>query len=323
MTDDEGGPSLSEMLLRDLRVVDVRVALLRLGGDKAVALGDGHRAVLHLIMDGSTSIAIRSEDCAATPLNSGDAVLVFYGDRHTLGQSDGVPAPFDVPASSPDRMDELSAFTFGSGTTATVLSCSMKLGYRPPALYASRTRFWPMYASASDPGHNIPPINVGSLTRSMSGAGTAAMLVVTAEFYLFHAMRQIFDGLWHGRRRTVGRPDTRQVTHALQALHSQMSEHWTVASLATLVGMSRSGFAAAFADQVGSPPLHYLTSIRMERAARLLEIGMQPMAEVARRIGYSGQASFARAYSAYHGVSPIRYLRGHRRPDGQAEECER
>ncbi|PCC73460.1 hypothetical protein SAMN02745121_02811 [Nannocystis exedens] len=44
------------------------------------------------------------------------------------------------------------------------------------------------------------------------------------------------------------------VHHALNLMHARVSEPWTVAKLAALVRLSRSGFAQRFTQLVGDPP---------------------------------------------------------------------
>jgi AraC-like DNA-binding protein len=59
-------------------------------------------------------------------------------------------------------------------------------------------------------------------------------------------------------------------------MHQRPEEPWTVARLADEVGLSRSAFAARFAELVGEPPLGYLTRLRMQRASVLLREGATP-----------------------------------------------
>ena len=60
---------------------------------------------------------------------------------------------------------------------------------------------------------------------------------------------------------------------AIAAMHRQPARRWTVATLAGEVGMSRSGFAARFAELVGDGPIEYLTRWRMLLAGRSLSRG--------------------------------------------------
>jgi transcriptional regulator GlxA family with amidase domain len=62
-----------------------------------------------------------------------------------------------------------------------------------------------------------------------------------------------------------------QIGRALSVIHEKPEDDWTVESLAPKVGMSRSAFAARFAQLVEEQPPTYLTRWRMQKASRLLE----------------------------------------------------
>jgi len=86
-------------------------------------------------------------------------------------------------------------------------------------------------------------------------------------------------------------------------------DDWTVESLASKVGMSRSAFAARFAQLVEEPPLTYLTRWRMQKASRLLETSPAGVAEIAKRVGYDAEAAFSKAFKRWIGVAPGAYRR--------------
>jgi AraC-like DNA-binding protein len=73
--------------------------------------------------------------------------------------------------------------------------------------------------------------------------------------------------------------------------------------------MSRSAFAARFAQLVEEPPLTYLTRWRMQKASRLLETSHAGVAEVAKRVGYDAEAAFSKAFKRWIGVAPGAYRR--------------
>lgn len=100
-----------------------------------------------------------------------------------------------------------------------------------------------------------------------------------------------------------------QVSRALELLHQAPDGDWTVASLATRVGMSRSAFAARFHELVGQSPIKYLMRWRLQKAAALLRDGDVSIAEVAERAGYESQAAFSKAFKRSLGVAPGTYRR--------------
>jgi len=73
--------------------------------------------------------------------------------------------------------------------------------------------------------------------------------------------------------------------------------------------MSRSAFAARFAQLVEEPPLTYLTRWRMQKASRLLETTPAGVAEIAKRVGYEAEAAFSKAFKRRTGAAPGAYRR--------------
>ncbi|MBW0117963.1 AraC family transcriptional regulator [Pseudonocardia abyssalis] len=102
---------------------------------------------------------------------------------------------------------------------------------------------------------------------------------------------------------------------ALRLLHDEPEAPWTVSSLADRTGVSRSTLAKRFAEQVGEPPLTYLTRWRMTLAADLMAEGEATLTEVARAVGYADPFGFSAAFKRVRGVSPSEFRRagtGHR-----------
>ncbi len=96
---------------------------------------------------------------------------------------------------------------------------------------------------------------------------------------------------------------------ALDLMHRQPAEPWTLTGLADRVAMSRSAFAERFRRLLGESPMVYLARWRMHQAAGLLRDGQESVATVAERVGYESEAAFAKAFKREVGVSPGAYRR--------------
>ncbi|MFF0271784.1 MULTISPECIES: AraC family transcriptional regulator [unclassified Streptomyces] len=97
---------------------------------------------------------------------------------------------------------------------------------------------------------------------------------------------------------------------ALRAVHSDPAAAWTVDLLAAEAGVSRPTLARRFTGLVGRPPMAYLTWWRLTRAAALLRDTGDPLAAVARRVGYSTPYALSHAFRREFGTTPGRYRAG-------------
>lgn len=107
---------------------------------------------------------------------------------------------------------------------------------------------------------------------------------------------------------------------ALQAIHTNPAEQWSVERLAEEAHLSRAVFAARFRELVGEPPMQYVQRWRMQRAAHLLEAGNLPLTEIIALSGYSSEVAFRKAFQSWIGVLPSQYKRGIRRPGEKKTE---
>ncbi|MFM0528056.1 AraC family transcriptional regulator [Paraburkholderia strydomiana] len=97
------------------------------------------------------------------------------------------------------------------------------------------------------------------------------------------------------------------VARALTILHGQVAEAWTVASLARLCGISRSGLSHRFSQTVGLGPIEYLQRWRIAIAKDELLKGTRNMSQIAFEIGFQSPSAFSTAFSRSVGCSPSRY----------------
>jgi AraC-like DNA-binding protein len=99
------------------------------------------------------------------------------------------------------------------------------------------------------------------------------------------------------------------VGHALRLLHHNPAEAWTVASLASAVGVSRAALARRFTELVGEPPMGYLTRWRLELAADRLTVPGATVASVAEEVGYASPFALSAAFKRVRGVNPREHKR--------------
>ena len=109
-----------------------------------------------------------------------------------------------------------------------------------------------------------------------------------------------------------------QMRAAIQAMHEDPGQDWTLQKLSQRAGMSRSTFALKFKETVGKAPLDYLTRWRKLLAGNKLANPREPVSVIARSLGYESEAAFSTAFKRVMGCSPRQYGRG-RTPNPPSE----
>ncbi|MCF2532561.1 AraC family transcriptional regulator [Yinghuangia soli] len=104
------------------------------------------------------------------------------------------------------------------------------------------------------------------------------------------------------------------VGRALRMLHNNPAHQWTVANLASAVGVSRAALARRFAELLGEPPMTYLTSWRLALAADLLREPEATVGSVAQQVGYGSPFALSTAFKRVRGVSPKEFRAALGRP---------
>ncbi|MGV0815362.1 AraC family transcriptional regulator [Mycolicibacterium boenickei] len=304
--------------------------------DALVGLLDGVRArgafVLRLRMDPPWSLAIRDEAPLALICQTrGDAVIV--GDRSgtfrlgpgdvalTRGTENYVFA--DDPATPPsvvinpgqhcttlsgqDLHFEMSLGLRSWGNSPTGAAESIVCAYEGrsevsarlldalPAVLVLRSDEW-----------DTPLIDLLSIEAGRDGSGQEAYLDRLLDLLLMGVLRTWFGrdanapSWWQAEQDPVVGP-------ALKLIYNNPAHPWTVANLAAAVGCSRAVFARRFTDQVGEPPIAFLTNWRLAMAADLLRGSEATIAAVARQVGYSTPFALSSAFKRAYGLSPVEH----------------
>jgi AraC-like DNA-binding protein len=95
-----------------------------------------------------------------------------------------------------------------------------------------------------------------------------------------------------------------QVKKAIELMHSDCSKSWSLDELAKKVGLSRAGFALKFKKILGDTPLHYLTTLRIQKAMDLLTSTDRNIESIALDVGYQDAFSFSKVFKKMTGLPP-------------------
>jgi len=98
-----------------------------------------------------------------------------------------------------------------------------------------------------------------------------------------------------------------EVGKALALLHRQPAHPWTIAALASEVGISRSVLAERFRHYLSETPIAYLTRWRLQLGAQMLTSTSSGVAQIAGEVGYESEASFNRAFKREFSLPPARF----------------
>jgi len=301
--------------------------------DAVVGLLDGVRArgafVLRMMMDPPWSLSIRDDapltlicqthgsavivgkSSGTTWLHPGD-VAVVRGVEHYVLADDPATAPMAVihPGNRCTTLSgetlkfemSLGVRTWGnssSGATRSVICAyegrsevSVRLLDVLPTVSVVRADEW-----------DSPLMELLSREAGHDSAGQEAYLDRMLDVLLIAVLR-----VWFGRDGNAptwwDAEQDPMVGPALKLIYNNPAHPWTVANLAAAVGCSRAVFARRFTDQVGEPPIAFLTSWRLALAADLLRSSQATIGAVARQVGYSTPFALSSAFKRAYGVSP-------------------
>lgn len=122
-----------------------------------------------------------------------------------------------------------------------------------------------------------------------------------------------------GWRTRIPGPDDPLTAEAMrdvvEHMHLEVHKPLQVATLAGLVGLGRDAFSRSFKAVSGLRPHQYLTGLRVERAAALLDgPGEANLHGVAMECGFYDQSHLNRHFKRWMGMTPGQYLA---KPDGR------
>ncbi len=98
-----------------------------------------------------------------------------------------------------------------------------------------------------------------------------------------------------------------RIEKTLQLMRDNLHKELSLNECAQSVNLSVWRFVHIFRSNVGMPPIHYLRSLRMERARYLLETSFLSVKEIAHRVGLNDESHFVRDFKTAYGMSPALY----------------
>ena len=319
---DHEAASYSALIMHQFRAQNASSAIFDVAPGTMLHIEFFAGPVLHLVLEGEARLDVDRRE-SAVPLKAGDSIVLIHGDAHRIvqGSGDGRVIGFSEEECKNHEAPPHVRTGGGEPSALRLFTSFLDIGYRPRAPLAHRSLPAAIVLSREAPPHDhrlkslsFDPDQIDEECRGQGGMGFAAAL---AHLHFTHMMRSIYRRNWGERSIAVMAPNTLRMVAVIRAVRAQPEYPWTVMSLARHAGLSRSAFADSFETYAGMPPISFVTRTRMERAAELLGLGSIPTHEIAQRVGYQFEGSFARAFKRFFGFSPRQFVQNkkeHRQP---------
>ena len=103
--------------------------------------------------------------------------------------------------------------------------------------------------------------------------------------------------------------------NAVTAVLDQPAAAHSVASLASVAGMSRSAFAREFMEAFAMSPAEFVLKTRLHQAAELLRASTVSVKVIAASVGFASRSHFSRAFREAYGTDPRNFRKAVTSPE--------
>ena len=296
-------------ILHSVRLHSTLYCRANMGAPWGLGVSRREVASFHIVTTGTCWLTVEGLEKPVL-LTEGDLVILPHGHAHTLTDHPTTPVTRieHLTPKQPVEQDGLF-YSGGRGAVTTLVCGSIQLqdhatnplfSILPPCLHIR---------SQQEPCLPQLPAIMQLVKAEASANRLEAEAVITrlSEILFIQAVRVYVSSISDGDTGWFGALKDPQIGQALALMQHQPEEDWTVESLARYVSLSRSAFTARFTLLVGEPPLHYLTRVRLTKAAALLRAHPATLLEVARSVGYDSDVAFSKAFKRFFGSAPGAY----------------
>lgn len=309
-----------ETLERLLTTLDVSLhsfAVLNIGGDARLVFEPMDMVVIHFVLKGEGRLETPRE--GPQNFRAGYMMVVPAGAPQSLAGHEPIVRNVDAADHSAMLVDGLVRFDAvrdGEEPAAMVICSTLSATYG-----GSFGLFDGLYGPLVRDMAALPAVRAVFdqliAERANPDLGTHALTEALMKQCLVLFLRDELRGGLHASPLFASLRDPR-LAAAVRDVLLRPAAPRSVADMASIAGMSRSAFAAAFADAFDQAPMDFVQKVRLHHAARLLTGTGLPIKVVAASMGFRSRSHFSRAFSAVYNADPTSYRKQRHNVDNDA-----
>lgn len=269
-------------------------------------VGRGSKAIeVHYVLSGTMYLTVPGQPVMICP--PGSVVIVPPGVAQLIA-ADQLPAR-DVGAVDNCRMtrDGLMLFDAAEGEPGDLrVVCGLVFANISGSFGLLDAVTRPIVEDLSDlaivqSGYRLMLAEIGG-----GALGTRAVTGALMKVCLVLVLRRHFARAGHGSG-VLGTLRDPRLGKAITVILDKPAALHSVASLASIAGMSRSAFAREFSNTLSMSPMAFVAKTRLHHAAELLRSTKLPVKVIAASIGFASRSHFSRAFASAYGADPSRF----------------
>ena len=254
----------------------------------------------HLIEQGECWLTL---DKKQIHLQAGDIFFLPQNRPHLIAGQVQNLSENNVPHAQDNRSTLFKVYSIGQNSADLKMFCGLFYYSKPSLLIDSLPEY--LHLSLNDtPVQPLIRLMQQEADNHQSGAKSLMDALVTVLFIyiLRHGLQanRLHCGLFAGLQ-------DKRLGKVLEQLFNAPQQSWNMDALAALAAMSRANFMRVFQQKIGMAPGKFLTQLRLQEAALLLNKTQKNILSVALEVGYQSEAHFSKAFKALYGMTPSQY----------------
>lgn len=265
-------------------------------------------ARFHVVISGQCWLKI-GEDAEAFLLSEGDLAIVPHGNSHYLTDAPQTPSRPLEDVLKEQKFTGEGTLLYGGGGSTTGLVCGF-FSFDDDVVHPLiKTLPRKIHVKGSETLNFIWLDAVMKFIGSEATANDLGSRAITERLseILFIQVIRAYSTVARENVGYLAALGDENLKRALQCIHRQPEEKWTLEKLSRAAGLSRSAFAEKFKNVMGMSPMLYLTRWRMSLAKIALREGGLSLVEIAEQVGYQSDSAFITAFKREFNTSPASF----------------